>query len=350
MDWRYEIRSFSIAVRRFWRHTATNHKMLALMLLAVTSLISVAVYYHSDARLSHGPWSTYDDGLFSVNEPRNEDFEKFNIPADFKQRLEKRSGGRLLCAYQKSRTTPIGDVTEIIHINVFSLDNRFRKIYNHEPTTINKLTAQLPYFKQLDIMPLGKVYGHETVAFKERQRDAGGYYCCGVMACAHERVYYYESYSHHSPFHDWENDSTTYFYPSKSFYPLNFTVDNMTRIENRFLIWSIFLFALFILTFFVLYKLNTGGLHHSPDQRKRPIVYPPSRQRFNIIVAVTVIMLITMLITLIALWQFKVNSAVPSVTYVLIGAILLANNLPALVHLYKKARGLLPQQIFHHHP
>ena len=47
MDWNYEIRSFSVAVRRFWRHTATNHKMLALMLLAVTSLICVIIYYHS---------------------------------------------------------------------------------------------------------------------------------------------------------------------------------------------------------------------------------------------------------------------------------------------------------------
>ena len=79
MDWNYEIRSFSVAVRRFWRHTATNHKMLALMLLAVTSLICVVIYYHSDKRLSNGPWSTYEDGMFSVNEPRNEDFELFKM-------------------------------------------------------------------------------------------------------------------------------------------------------------------------------------------------------------------------------------------------------------------------------
>ena len=68
MDWNYEIRSFSVAVRRFWRHTATNHKMLALMLLAVTSLLCVVIYYHSDKRLSNGPWSTYEDGMFDYNE------------------------------------------------------------------------------------------------------------------------------------------------------------------------------------------------------------------------------------------------------------------------------------------
>ncbi len=350
MDWNYEIRSFSVAVRRFWRHTATNHKMLALMLLAVTSLLCVVIYYHSDKRLSNGPWSTYEDGMFSVNEPRNEDFEKFNIPRDFRARLENRSGGRLLCAYQKSHTTPIGDVAEIIHINVFELSPKYRGIYQHEPTLLKKLTTQLPYFKDLDTKPLDKTFGHEAVAFKEHTRDAGGYYSCGVMACAHKRIYYYEYYSHYSPFHDWENDSLTYFYHTDSNYPLNFTVDNMNGIENRFLLWSVFLFALFIGTLYVLYRLSTSGLHHDPTEKKRPIVYPPSRQRFTIVVAITVLMLITMLITLIALWQFKVDSAVPSVTYVFIGTLLLAVNLPALVHLYKKARGLLPQQIFHHKP
>ncbi len=320
------------------------------MLLAATSLLSVAIYYHSDKRLGNGPWSTYEDGLFSVNEPRNEDFEKFNIPADFKARLEERSGGKLLCAYQKSHTTPIGNVTEIIHINVFELAKKYQGIYNHEPTLIKKLNAQLPYFKNLDTKTLDKTYGHEALAFKERHRDAGGYYSCGVMACAHKRVYYYESYTHYSPFHDWENDSITYFYPSDTNYPMTFTVDNMTRIENRFLFWSIFLFVLFIVSGYVIYKLHTGGLHPSPDDKPHPIIYPPSVQRFNIVLAVTILMLFTMFITLIALWQFKVNSAVPSTTYVLIGTLILSVNIPALIHLHKKARGLLPQQIFNHKP
>ena len=350
MDWNYEIRSFTVALKRFWRHTSTNHKLLAIMLLAVTTLLSVAIYYHSDRRLSNGPWSTYEDGLFSVNEPRNEDFEKFSIPADIKARLEERGGGRLLCAYQKSHTTPIGDVAEIVHINVFELAKKYQGIYNHEPTLLKKLTTQLPYFKSLDIKPLGKTYGHEAVAFKEHTRDAGGYYSCGIMTCAHKRVYYYESYSHHSPFYDWENDSTTYFYPSETNYPMNFTTDNMTRIENRFLFWSIFLFALFIVSAFIIYKFNTDGLHHTAYEKPHPIIYPPSVQRFNIVLAITVLMLITMFITLIALWQFKVDSAVPSTTYVLIGLLILSVNIPSLVHLYKKARGLLPQQIFSHKP
>ena len=348
MDWNYEIRSFTVALKRFWRHTSSNHKLLAIMLLAVTSLLSVAIYYHSDKRLSNGPWSTYEDGLFSVNEPRNEDFELFNIPIDFKKRLEARSGGRLLCAYQKSHTTPIGDVTEIIHINVFELAKKYKGIYNHEPALVKKLTAQLPYFKDLDTKLLGKTYGHEAVAFKERKRDDAGFYSCGVMVCARKKVYYYESYSHHSPFHDWENDSLTYFCPSDNLYPMTFTADNMTRIEARFLFWSIFLFALFIISGYIIFKLHTGGLHPKPDDKPHPIIYPPSVQRFNIVLAGTVLMLVTMFITLIALWQFKVNSAVPSTTYVLIGVLILTVNIPALIHLWKKARGLLPQQIFNH--
>ena len=45
-----------------------------------------------------GPWHTYADGLFSVNEPRDEHFEEFTLSADFRRELEQRGGGSLMAA------------------------------------------------------------------------------------------------------------------------------------------------------------------------------------------------------------------------------------------------------------
>lgn len=332
-----EILSAAGALHRFWTALSSRRQLLALMLLAVVSLLGVVVLYMSDGRLSRGSWHSYGGGLFSVQEDRMEHFLEFNVPGKFKNELERRGGGRLLGAYQKTLYTETGEVHEIIHINVFSLESWFKHIFSDESSVYRQYFAQMPKGSfDYEVKRVPDFNGHPAIAYKSRSRDYGGFYVMGVVVCAHRRAYYYECYSHYSPFYDRENDEKTYFYPSHSMSPTNFTVDDMESIKVRFFLLSFLLYGGFLASMTVLYRLFTGGMHrHSV---KTPIMNAHSKQRYNFMVALSCIMLIIMLVMLVSFWQFRGPKTLQSVAYVVFGMMLLMYNLPMLIHYYKKAR------------
>ncbi len=325
------------AFKRFWKAIMTNRQPLMLMLLAVVSLFAVVVMYATDYRLSRGSWKTYENGEFSIIEPKGEQFEKFEIPAEFKRTLEKRNGGKLICAYQKSVLSEINEVKEIFHINVFDISG-LSSIYKSSDMVheryLKKTQSRYAYY---DVKRLPDIHSHPAMAYKSKTRDEGGFYSMGIIVCAHQKAYYFENYSHYSPYSDWENDEKTYFYPSEKGYPENFTVDDMERIENRFFMVSMLLFALFTLCGVLLFRIFIHRLHPG-SIAESPILNPMSQRRFNFMVAVAVFLGIIMIATMVSFWQYKGTKLLTSAFYVLTGIFQLSFSLPMLVHLYKKAR------------
>ena len=77
MQFRYHIGNVKGAILRFARRMLVTKRLTVLMLMGICALMGVVGLYYADARLMVGPWHTYADGLFSVNEPRDEHFEEF---------------------------------------------------------------------------------------------------------------------------------------------------------------------------------------------------------------------------------------------------------------------------------
>ncbi len=338
MNLKEEIRSVKGALHRFWEALTTHRQLLAIMLLALVSLLGVVILYMSDYRLSRGSWHSYGAGLFSVQEDRKEHFLEFNVPPKFKAELERRGGGPLLGAYQKTLYSETGEVHEIYHINVYSLDSWFKHIFNSESRVYRQYLAQMPKgASDYDMKRIPDFNGHPAIAYKSKTRDFGGFYAMGVVVCAHRNAYYYELYSHYSPYSDWENDEKTYFYPSRTQSPTNFTVDDMEGIETRFFLLSFLLFGFFFASFMVLYRMFTSGLHRDRSV-VMPILNAKSKKLFNFMVAVSVIVAIIMFVMLVSFWQYRGSKVLQSVAYVVFGVELLTFNLPMLIHLYKKSR------------
>lgn len=326
------------AIGRFARAAVSNKQLLALVLLALVSLVSVVVLYFSDYRYSHGPWRTYESGLFSVNEGRNEKFEKFVFPDTIRREIEKRNGGRLLCAYQKSYVSDDGDVQEIQHINVFDLSALFNHIFTTEARVYRRyLDSHRFNNKEYESMRIGDIHGHPALAYKARRRDDGGFYSMGVIVCAHRKAYIFEDYSHYSPYADWQNDERTYYFPQAQRYPQNFTVDDMYRIETRFFITTFVLYLVFYATFVAAYRMFTRGFH-THGQPPAPILNRQAKQRHDLMVTMCAIVAIIMMVMLVAFWQFRGTKVLQSVAYVVAGLMQLSINLPILIHLYRKAR------------
>ena len=338
INWREDWSNLRLALRRFALALTSNKQLLALMLLAVTSLVAVVIVYYSDYRLHSGPWHTYERGLFSVNESRDEHFEKFLMNDKFKRELEKRGGGPLLCAYQKSMLSEIGEVREIQHINVFDLSHRFKHIYDTERNVYNKfLGSGLLNKEEYDTKRLHDVHGHPALAYKSKTRDMSGFYAMGVVVCAHKRAYFFEDYSYRSRYADWENDEQTYYYPTAGGYPENFSVDDMDSIEWRFFLVSLFLFLLYATSGAIVYRMFSRGLHPA-RQPLLPILNTRAKKRFNLMVAFTIVLGVIMFLTLVTFWQFKGVKVLTSIFYIALGIFMLSFNLPVLIHFYRKAR------------
>ncbi len=339
LNWKEDIQNVIGAIRHFAEAAAAHKRLLALLLVAAVSLVSVVILYFSDYRYSHGPWRTYENGMFSVNEDRNEHFEKFIFPDSLKRMVERRNGGTLLCAYQKTQVSDDGDVREIQHINVFGLDKLFKHIYTTEASVYRRyLNGRLSSGeKDYDAKRIGDIHGHPALAYKAHTRDEGGFYAMGVIVCAHHKAYVFEDYSPYSPYADWQNDAKTYYYPQPQGYPQNFTVDDMYRIETRFFITTFVLFLVFYVVFVAVYRLFTRGFH-THGQPAAAIVNQQSKQRHDLMVTLCVIIAIIMMVMLIAFWQFRGTKVLQSVAYIVAGIFQMSINLPVLIHLYRKAR------------
>lgn len=339
---RFNIKREVISVKQVLLHyamaLATHRQALAMVLLSVLSLLAVVTLYLGDHRLSQGSWHTYGDGLFSVKEDRHEHFDEFHVPQGFKTRLQERGGGQLLGAYQKSVLAETGRVDEIFHINVYSLDSWFKHFYSGERRVYRRYLSQRPsLMPDCDVKRVPDYNGHPAIVYKSKTRDQEGYYMRGMVVCAHRKAYYYECYSHYSPYADWQNDAHTYFYPiDEKGCRLPFTVGDMNHIEMRFFLLSFLFFGVFLFSSFMVYRLFTRPLDRQGGAQ--PILNAGSHQRFHFIVALTAIMVMVMVVMLISFWQYRGAKVLQSVAYVLVGLILLSFNLPVLVHLYKKAR------------
>ncbi|MDO4511009.1 MAG: hypothetical protein Q4B68_04215 [Bacteroidales bacterium] len=329
------------AIKRFARRMLVTKRLMALMLMGTASLVGIVVLYHADARLAIGPWHTYADGLFSVNEPRDEHFESFNLSGEFRAQLEQRASGRLTSAFQKSVLSYDGDILDIIHISLYDLSNHYDRLFLTESGVARKyLSRKNQCFVDYDIHPAPKVNGHPALHYKSKYRDEGGYYVRGMVVLAHKHAYFYESYSHHSPFRDWQNDGKTYFFTAQD--TANFTVDDMDAIENRFFLVSLLLFAVFVTAGGLAFRMVTRGIIHQGP--RYPIVDVQAHKRWQWLMNLTIVFMLVMVVMMVALWQYKGTTMVQTTAFLVMGLIIYTFNLPTSIHLYKKARGRLPQK------
>lgn len=335
MNIRRDIENARNAILRFARRMLVTKRLMALMVSGVAALVGVVVLYYSDSRLGSGPWHTYADGLFSVNEPRSEHYDDFRLEGDFRRRMEARGGGRLLASFQKSELNDAGEVVDIRHINVFDLKGRFSHIFSTEKQVARAfLSRKNPYFVEYDIQLAPNVDGHPAMYYKSRYRDEGGYYARGMLVCAHRRAYFLESYSHYSPYLDWQNDAKTYFFSPKESVTANFTVDDMDSIENRFFCWSLFLFACYVAAGALAFRMVTRGIiHHGPVY---PVVNFEAHRRWQWLAGLTIVMMLVMLVMLVAFWQYKGTTALQTAAFVACGLLIYSVFLPTSIHLYKK--------------
>ena len=341
MRFRYHIGNVKGAILRFARRMLVTKRLTVLMLMGICALMGVVGLYYADARLMVGPWHTYADGLFSVNEPRDEHFEEFTLSADFRRELEQRGGGSLMAAFQKSVVAENGDINDIIHINVYDLSHRFRDFFStYHRQAQTYLSTENPYFKTYDMMPAPNIDGHMAMLYKSRSRDEGGYYVRGLVICAHRRAYFYESYSNYSPYFDRQNDTHTYFFNIPDDGRLDFTVDDMNAIENRFFGYSMLLFAAFVIAGVLAFRMITRGIIHQGPVY--PIVDAEAHKRYQWVCALTVVEVLVMLVMLVAFWQYKGTKPVQTTAFLCVGLLLYILNLPIAIHLYKKARNRLP--------
>ena len=340
MNIRHDIENAWGAIKRFARRMLVTKRLMALMAIGVTALVSIVVLYYSDWRLAVGPWHTYGDGLFSVNEPRDEHYENFLLSGDFRKRLENRGGGPLVASFQKSVLSDAGEVIDIRHINVFDISKRFSQLFSTEKQVARTfLSRKNSYFVEYDIQPAPKVDGHPAMYYKSRYRDEGGYYARGMVVCAHHRAYFFESYSNYSPYLDWENDTKTYYFDKSVSETRNFTVDNMDSIENHFFLWSIFLFAVYVTAGALAFRMVTRGIiNQGPDY---PIVNLKSHKRWQWLTGLTIVMMLVMFVMMVAFWQYKGTTPLQTASFIVFGLLIYTFNLPTSIHLYKKARNHL---------
>lgn len=333
---REDVQSVLTALRRFRHAVIGNPQVLALMVLAVVTLAAVAVLYLSEERLHRGPWQTYEDGLFSIMESRDgQHFERFSVTPGFQRELESRCGGQLLCAYQKSIFADNGEVREIRHINVFSLSGRFSGRHALTPRDRayeSYLDGALPMLKGYEVKRLPDQNGHPALSYKDSTRDSEGYYSMGIVVCAHERAYFYEVYSHYSPYADWWNDQHTYFCPTG--YGRSFSADSMSRIEARFLLLSMAMLALFLAVLLAVYDIFTRQVR----RQHLPVTNALTWQHYGLALGTGVILALSMLVMIGSLWLFRGVNTLGLVGYVVTGLVQLCVVLPVLIHLYRKSR------------
>lgn len=343
MQFRYHITNVKGAILRFARRMLITKRLTVLMLMGTCALVGIVLLYYADSRLMVGPWHTYASGLFSVNEPRDEHFEEFALSGNFQRELERRGGGPLLAAFQKSVVSEQGEVVDILHINVYDLSHHFKSFFRSNSREAQAyLSSENPYFKDYDVRVMPKIDGHLAMLYKSRVRDEGGYYVRGLVICAHRRAYFYESYSNHSPFLDAQNDSRTYFFDISDADHLNFTVDDMDAIENRFFCLSLLLFAAYVLAGMLAFRMITRGIiHQGPDY---PVVDVEAHKRCQWVCAFTVVVALVMMVMMVAFWQYKGTKPIQTTAFLLLGIALYALNLPVTIHLYKKARDRLPHK------
>lgn len=341
MNIRHDIGNAWGAIKRFARRMLVTKRLFVLMAMGVCSLVGIVVLYYSDSRLAVGPWHTYAEGMFSVNEPRDEHFEEFKLSGDFRRQLEKRGGGPLIAAFQKSVLSDRDEVTDILHINVYDLKKHYGHLFSTEGKVARTyLSRKNPYFIDYDIQPAPKVNGHPAMLYKSRYRDEGGYYARGMVVCAHHRAYFYESYSNYSPYHDWQNDVKTYYFSDAGSKTMNFTIDDMDAIENRFFIISLLLFATYVIAGGLAFRMITRGIiHHGPVY---PVVDEEAHKRWQWLSSLTIVFMLVMVVMMVAFWQYKGTTPLQTAAFVAMGLLIYSFNLPTSIHLYKKARGRLP--------
>ena len=189
-------------------------------------------------------------------------------------------------------------------------------------------------------MPAPNIDGHMAMLYKSRSRDEGGYYVRGLVICAHRRAYFYESYSNYSPYLDRQNDTHTYYFNIPEDGRLDFTVDDMNAIENRFFGYSMLLFAAFVIAGVLAFRMITRGIIHQGPVY--PIVDAEAHKRCQWVCALTVVEVLVMLVMLVAFWQYKGTKPVQTTAFLCVGLLLYILNLPIAIHLYKKARNRLP--------
>lgn len=338
INWRDDLHNLRGAMRRFGHAVLANHQLLALMLLAVTAMAGIEVAYYADARLRHGPWNTYEDGLFSVSEAPTDSFTRIALDQELSTRIQRRLSGRLLCAYQKVIENDNGDF-QYLHIDVVSLDSLLGHAYASETRTYARyLRQRVGLAPDFEFRQLGNINGHPALAYKSRERDGSGYYAMGMLVCAHHRAYTFENYTFHSPYSDWRNDVRTYFWPCDALQ--GFSVDDMGHVEARFFVLTLALFALFLLSMWLIFRIAArGGVHCPPAP---PVTRPATLQRFQLMLALTVICVFIMALMVITFWQFMGPRPFTSAIFIAWGLMLLCINLPALIHLYRKSRSATP--------
>ena len=245
-----------------------------------------------------------------------------------------------MASFQKSVLSDAGEVIDIRHINVFDISKRFSRLFSTEKQVARTfLSRKNSYFVEYDIQPAPKVDGHPAMYYKSRYRDEGGYYARGMVVCAHHRAYFFESYSNYSPYLDWENDTKTYYFDKSVSETRNFTVDNMDSIENRFFLWSIFLFAVYVTAGALAFRMVTRGIiNQGPDY---PIVNLESHKRWQWLTGLTIVIMLVMFVMMVAFWQYKGTTPLQTASFIIFGLLIYTFNLPTSIHLYKKARDLL---------
>lgn len=341
MNLRHDIGNAWTAIKRFAHRMVVTKRLMALMAAGVCALAGIVALYYSDPRLASGPWHTYGDGLFSVNEPRDEHFELFELSGGFKRQLEARGGGRLMASFQKSKLSESGDITDIQHISVYDLEKRYTRIFSTDAQVARTyLSRKNPYFVDFDIQSAPKVYGHPALFYKAHYRDEAGYYVRGMVVCAHHRAYFYESYSCFSPYLDWQNDARTYYFSPAEGISVNFTADDMNAIENRFFLWSLALFAAYVAAGALAFRMVTRGIvHRSPA---RPVVNVQAHKRWQWLAGLTIVLMLVMLVMLVAFWQYKGTTPLQTASFIALGIIIYGFCLPTSIHLHKKARTISP--------
>ena len=338
-NWKNDLRNACNALKRFTLKMFRTKRLLFIMTGGVVSLFCMVVLYSCDPRLNQGPWNTYGNGLFSIVEGRNEQFVEFPLTPEFRQQLEKRGGAKLIGAWQKSKINEAGDVTDIQHINIFDLSKQLKGIFKSEASVSRKyFTRENPYFAEFDIKRIGNIHGHPAMAYKSHERDGGGYFSMGLVIIAHRRAYFYESYSHYSPYSDWQNDTKTYFFTENGYTPDTFTADNMSDIEGNTFLYAILLFAIFFVAGAMAHRSITRGIIHQGPVH--PVVNEEAQQRYQWLGAFTIVLMTVMLVMVIAFWQYNGTKTGQLAAYVLMGIFIYCFNLPTSIHLYRKARGL----------
>ncbi len=343
IDWAYEWRQLLGAVRRFFAAVATRRQLLLVMSLAVMSVLAIVVLHLADGRHVRGPWHTYGNGLFSVVEERGvQGFVQFSIPKPFKAELERRGGGRLLGAFQKSTLNENTGVQVIQHVNVFDISHQLGRLpMSHSRAYERFLRKHAPDTASYHVQRLSPIGGHPALAYKSRTRDAGGYYSMGIVVCAHERAYYYERYSCWSPYRDWQNDQQTYHFTQAGGLPTNFTVDDMDRVQLRLFVRAVLLLVCFVAAWAAMLhmaKVSFRRSHSGPLE----IVNVRSWRRYQVLIASSIIVRIVMLLIVMSLCVYNGSATLQCVALVLCALEELCLALPLRAHLYRKAHTTPP--------